>query len=149
MENSTIKTVTISKTPSGKYYISILVEYENQILPIIPKNFLGMDFAMHGLYVASDESNADYPNFLLDAKNCVGICAALFPEHPAAQQWKRHYEKSVFFLLNSGRAIVFTRQIEYSRQFSKEGETIEWQFAKKEYRIEIDRQSYKRVARHW
>ena len=35
MENSTIKTVTISKTPSGKYYISILVEYENQILPII------------------------------------------------------------------------------------------------------------------
>lgn len=53
MENSTIKTVTISKTPSGKYYISILVEYENQILPIIPKNFLGLDFAMHGLYVAS------------------------------------------------------------------------------------------------
>ena len=68
MENSTIKTVTISKTPSGKYYISILVEYENQILPIIPKNFLGLDFAMHGLYVASDEDNADYPNFLREAE---------------------------------------------------------------------------------
>lgn len=68
MENSTIKTVTISKTPSGKYYISILVEYENQILPIIPKNFLGLDFAMHGLYVASDEDNADYPNFLRKAE---------------------------------------------------------------------------------
>lgn len=69
MENSTIKTVTISKTPSGKYYISILVEYENQILPIIPENFLGLDFAMHGLYVASDEDNADYPNFLREAEN--------------------------------------------------------------------------------
>lgn len=68
MENSTIKTVTISKTPSGKYYISILVEYENQILPIIPKNFLGLDFAVHGLYVASDEDNADYPNFLREAE---------------------------------------------------------------------------------
>lgn len=68
MENSTIKTVTISKTSSGKYYISILVEYENQILPIIPKNFLGLDFAMHGLYVASDEDNADYPNFLREAE---------------------------------------------------------------------------------
>jgi putative transposase len=68
MENSTIKTVTISKTPSGKYYISILVEYENQILPIVPKNFLGLDFAMHGLYVASDEDNADYPNFLREAE---------------------------------------------------------------------------------
>lgn len=64
MENSVIKTVTISKTPSGKYYISILVEYENQVLPIIPKSFLGLDFAMHGLYVASDGECADYPNFL-------------------------------------------------------------------------------------
>ena len=68
MENSTIKTVTIRKTPSGKYYISILVEDENQILPIIPKNFLGLDFAMQGLYVASDEDNADYPNFLRKAE---------------------------------------------------------------------------------
>ena len=64
MENSIIKTVTISRIPSGKYYISILVEYENQILPIIPKTFLGLDFTMHGLYIASDEEDADYPNFL-------------------------------------------------------------------------------------
>ncbi|WP_196595196.1 RNA-guided endonuclease TnpB family protein [Pectinatus frisingensis] len=68
MENGIIKTVTISKTPSGKFYISILVEYENQILPIIPKRFLGLDFAMHGLYVASDEDDADYPNFLRRAE---------------------------------------------------------------------------------
>lgn len=68
MENSTIKTVTISRTSSGKFYISILVEYENQIFPIIPKNFLGLDFAMHGLYVASNEDNADYPNFLRKAE---------------------------------------------------------------------------------
>ena len=68
MENSTIKTVTISRTPSGKFYISILVKYENQIFPIIPKNFLGLDFAMHGLYVASDEDNANYPNFLRKAE---------------------------------------------------------------------------------
>lgn len=68
MENSTIKTVTISKTPTGKYYISILVEYENQILPIIPKKFLGLDFTIHGLYVASDEDDAGYPNFLRKAE---------------------------------------------------------------------------------
>ena len=66
-ENSIIKTVTISKTPSGKYYISMLVEYENQILPVIPKTFLGLDFAMHGLYVASDEEDAKYPDFLRKA----------------------------------------------------------------------------------
>jgi len=82
MENSTIKTVTIRKTPSGKYYISILVEYEKQILPIIPKKFLGLDFAMHGLYVASDEDDADYPNFLRKAEKRLA----------KAQRWlsKRH-----------------------------------------------------------
>ena len=67
-ENSIIKTVTISQTPSGKYYISMLVEYENQILPVIPKTFLGLDFAMHGLYVASDEDEAKYPDFLRKAE---------------------------------------------------------------------------------
>ena len=66
-ENSIIKTVTISQTPSGKYYISMLVEYENQVLPVIPKTFLGLDFAMHGLYVASDEEDAKYPDFLRKA----------------------------------------------------------------------------------
>jgi len=71
MENSIIKTVTISKTPSGKFYISILVEYENQILPIIPKKFLGLDFAMHGLFVASDEADADYPNFFRKAEKML------------------------------------------------------------------------------
>ena len=67
-ENSIIKTVPISQTPSGKYYISMLVEYENQILPVIPKTFLGLDFAMHGLYVASDEEDAKYPDFLRTAE---------------------------------------------------------------------------------
>lgn len=68
MENSTMKTVTISKTPTGKYYISILVEYENQILPVIPEKFVGLDFAMNGLYVASDEDDANYPHFLKKAE---------------------------------------------------------------------------------
>ena len=68
MENSIIKTVTISRTSTGKFYISILVKYENQVLPVIPNTFLGLDFAMHGLYVASDEDDANYPNFLRKAE---------------------------------------------------------------------------------
>ncbi len=69
MENSTIKTVTVSKTPSGKFYVSILVEYENQILDIMPKEFVGLDFAMHGLYVDSDGNGAEYPNFFRKSQN--------------------------------------------------------------------------------
>ena len=61
--NAVIKTVTVSKTPTDKYYVSILVEYENQVLPVIPKTFIGLDFAMHELYVDSNGVSADYPRF--------------------------------------------------------------------------------------
>ena len=40
-----------------------------------------------------------HPNFLLDFKNCVGMCSALFPEHPHALRWKLHYEKAISRLL--------------------------------------------------
>lgn len=60
---STIKTVTISKTPSGEYYVSILVEYENQVLKVIPKTIVGLDYSMKELYVSSDGEIPEYPHF--------------------------------------------------------------------------------------
>lgn len=61
LPNSTIKTVTVRQNPSGKYYVSILVEYDNQILPIIPHKFVGLDFSMHELYVDSEGNFSKYP----------------------------------------------------------------------------------------
>lgn len=46
-----------------------------------------------------DRMLGGHPNFLLDVKNIVGMCAAFFPEHPHAQMWKQHYEKSVQLVL--------------------------------------------------
>lgn len=64
-ETQSIKSCTISKTPSGKYYISILVEYEQYIKPIIPKkdNVLGLDMDMKHLYTDSQSIKAEYPRF--------------------------------------------------------------------------------------
>lgn len=59
----TIKTVTITKTPSDKYYVSILTEYENQVLPIVPKKFVGLDYSMGELFVTSECVRADYPKY--------------------------------------------------------------------------------------
>ena len=59
----TIKTVTITKTPSDKYYVSIFTEYENQILPIVPKKFVGLDYSMGELFVSSEGERADYPKY--------------------------------------------------------------------------------------
>ena len=49
-----LKSVTVSQTPSGKYYASILFEYENQVSQTELQKFLGLDFSMHELYVDSN-----------------------------------------------------------------------------------------------
>ena len=59
----TLKSVTVSKTPSDKYYVSILYEYEADIKLVEPKNVVGLDFSMKELYVSSDEDYATYPRF--------------------------------------------------------------------------------------
>ena len=59
----TIKTVTIEKTPTNKYFVSILVEYENQVKTVNLQEFIGLDFSMHDLFVTSDGIKANYPQF--------------------------------------------------------------------------------------
>lgn len=51
-----IKSATISQTPTGKFYISILCEYEVEIKPIIPdkNNAIGIDYKSNGFGVTSD-----------------------------------------------------------------------------------------------
>jgi putative transposase len=59
-----IKSCTISMTSSGKYYISILTEYEKEITPIEIQHVVGLDFAMNGLFVDSETGKkANYPCF--------------------------------------------------------------------------------------
>ncbi|MBS4195516.1 RNA-guided endonuclease TnpB family protein [Lederbergia citri] len=59
-----IKSCTITKTKSGKYYISILTEYEKEITPAIIQHVVGLDFSMDGLYVESEQGKkANYPRF--------------------------------------------------------------------------------------
>ena len=62
-ENYILKSVTVSQTSSGKYYASILYEYEHQVQKTEPQKFLGLDFSMHELYVASNGTTANYPRF--------------------------------------------------------------------------------------
>src|SRR4051812_9973327 len=50
-ENYKLKSCTISKTNSGKYYVSVLTEYEKDIQPKTIEQVVGLDFAMSELYV--------------------------------------------------------------------------------------------------
>ena len=54
-EGYTLKSTTISRTPTGKYFASILFEYEVSIQPAELVNIIGLDFSMHNLFVSSEE----------------------------------------------------------------------------------------------
>jgi len=58
-----LKAVTVSKTASGKYFASMLYEYEVDIKTVQPKTFLGLDFSMKELYLSSDGVSAEYPRY--------------------------------------------------------------------------------------
>lgn len=58
-----LKAVTVSKTATGKYFASILYEYEVDIKTVQPNSFLGLDFSMKELYVSSDGMSAEYPRY--------------------------------------------------------------------------------------
>ena len=66
--NYKLKSVTISQTPSGKYYVSILFEYEKQVQKQIPQTFLGLDFSMHELYKDSNGKEPKYPRYYRKAE---------------------------------------------------------------------------------
>lgn len=58
-----IKSCTLSMTASGKYYISILTEYEKEIETKEIEKVVGLDFAMDGLFVDGEGQKANYPKF--------------------------------------------------------------------------------------
>jgi len=71
-EGSVLKSVTVTREPSGKYYASLLYERkagESQAgVPVHADRVLGIDFAMAGLGVFSDGSRAEYPMYYRKAE---------------------------------------------------------------------------------
>lgn len=60
-----LKSATVSCTRSGKYFISMLYEFEKDIQPVVPtkETSLGLDYSSHDFYVDSNGDVANYPHF--------------------------------------------------------------------------------------
>lgn len=70
-DGQVIKSATITRTPSGKYYVSILVEYDKVIpdVELSRDKAIGLDYASHSFYVDSQGREADYPKFYRKAQD--------------------------------------------------------------------------------
>jgi len=84
-----IKTVTVTRTLGGRYYVSILVEDENQVRAIDPQTFAGIAFSLHGLYAASDGTGADMP------QNCLRTLRRLRREQRKMARTERNSRNRV------------------------------------------------------
>ena len=65
-EGAIIKAITVSKNSSGKYYVSLRIEYEEEIVNIDKTflNIIGLDFSLNNLYVDHLGRKANYPKYL-------------------------------------------------------------------------------------
>ena len=63
-EGYILKSVTVSRTPTGKYYASILYEYETEIHPVKAEKVIGLDYSMSELFVSSEEEVSTDEKFL-------------------------------------------------------------------------------------
>ena len=57
----TLKSVTVSKSSTSKYYVSILYEYQKEITKQVVKQSIGLDFSMNHFYVDDQGFKLDYP----------------------------------------------------------------------------------------
>lgn len=72
-ENQRIKSATISQEPSGKYFVSVLVEYDYETPErhLDKTRALGLDYSSYSFYVDSQGREADYPKFYRNAQNVL------------------------------------------------------------------------------
>lgn len=59
----TLKSVTISKTATGKYFASILYAYEVSIELVKPEKYVGLDYSMKALFMTSEGKSAEYLHY--------------------------------------------------------------------------------------
>ncbi|HPJ86602.1 MAG TPA: transposase [Candidatus Pacearchaeota archaeon] len=85
-----IKSVTVSKTKTNKYYISILVEYETQIINKSIEKVIGLDFSMKELYVDSNGYSSNYPRFFRLAQEKLAKEQRIFSHRKVGS---KRYEK--------------------------------------------------------
>ena len=93
-KNYILKSVTVSKTPSGKYYASILYEYEQIIEPIEINSTIGLDFSMTELYVSSEGELAQYPRYYRrKLKKLKKLSRTLSKMQKSGNNWRKQKHK--------------------------------------------------------
>ena len=93
--NWVLKSATVSCTCSGKYFISLLYEFEKDIQPIKPtkETSLGLDYSSHDFYVDSNGNVANYPRFYRQSETKLARAQRRLSR---MQFGSHHYDKQLY-----------------------------------------------------
>lgn len=83
--NGKVKTTTLSRTATGKYYVSILVELNEEPKTknaIKAETAVGIDLGIKSYIVTSDGQEIQYPKFLKQSINRLKILQSRVSKHP-------------------------------------------------------------------
>ena len=95
-ENAIIKAATVSQTPTGKYFISILIEYENSIKQVVPvaEKVKGLDYSSKEFYVDSDGNQPGYPRYLrMSEEKLKKAGRKLSKQKKGGRNWEKQRQK--------------------------------------------------------
>src|SRR5690606_13465315 len=101
-----IKSVTISKTPTGKYYASVLVETEIEKLSNVDKK-VGIDLGLKDFLVLSDGTKIENPKWLRRAEKRI---KKLQRDLCRKQKYSKNYEKTRLHLAKLHEKIANQRK---------------------------------------
>ncbi len=89
----TIKSATVSQESDGKYYISVLFEFENTVNPYVADktNAIGLDYASDGLYVDSNGNTGTNHKYYRESHNKLAKSQRKLSR---MQGYKKHEVKS-------------------------------------------------------
>ncbi|RXS90690.1 MULTISPECIES: RNA-guided endonuclease TnpB family protein [Acinetobacter] len=99
--NGKIKTVTISKTATGKYYASILVESELELVAsttIQADQTIGIDMGLNHMLIQSDGNKVENPKYLRQAQNRLSIQQKIFARKKKESKNYQRQKLSVAFI---------------------------------------------------
>lgn len=75
---------TVIKKYAGKYYVSVIVEEYMDVLPIVPKNIVGIDLGLKN-FITTSENKIFYNNTQINTKRLKGLNKALSRCQPGSK----------------------------------------------------------------
>ena len=87
-----IRQATISRTPTGKYFVSILCETGEEVKPKLPikeETIIGVDLGIKTYLVSSDGQTFDNPKFLRKAQSRLKFVQRKYSKHKGKRTKKR------------------------------------------------------------